>query len=139
MLADHASLRARGRVRFLPFANQSEMPSRYMLADLFVLPSRGVYETWGLAVNEAMQMGVPCLVSDRVGCQRDLVTPGETGWVFESGDAGALGRSLSHALAELGSPGRREEIRRSVETRIAGYSYPRTTEGLLAALAAIQP
>ena len=50
-------------VRFLPFANQSEMPARYGLADLFVLPSRGFYETWGLAVNEAMHLGVPCLVS----------------------------------------------------------------------------
>jgi len=135
---DRGFPRGTGRVRFLPFANQSEMPSRYMLADLFVLPSRGVYETWGLAVNEAMQMGVPCLVSDRVGCQRDLVTPGETGWVFASGDAGALGRSLSQALTDLRSPARRDEIRRSVEHRIAGYSYPRTTEGLLAALAAIQ-
>ena len=50
---------APGRVHFLPFANQSEMPSRYLLADLFVLPSRGLYVTWGLAVNEAMQMGLP--------------------------------------------------------------------------------
>jgi glycosyltransferase involved in cell wall biosynthesis len=49
------------------------MPARYLLADLFVLASRGLYETWGLAVNEAMHMGVPALVSDRVGCQRDLV------------------------------------------------------------------
>jgi glycosyltransferase involved in cell wall biosynthesis len=137
MVADPAAPRGKGRVRFLPFANQSEMPSRYMLADLFVLPSRGVYETWGLAVNEAMQMGVPCLVSDRVGCQRDLVTPGETGWVFASSDAGALGRALSQALTELRSPRRRDEIRRSVELRIAGYSYSRTTEGLLAALAAL--
>jgi glycosyltransferase involved in cell wall biosynthesis len=114
------------------------MPSRYLLADLFVLPSKGMYETWGLAVNEAMQMGVPCLVSDRVGCQRDLVTPGETGWVFASGDKEALGRGLSQALADLGSPRRRDEIRRSVELRISDYSYARATEGLLAALAAVQ-
>jgi len=138
MVADPSAPGAKDRVRFLPFANQSEMPSRYMLADLFVLPSRGVYETWGLAVNEAMQMGVPCLVSDRVGCQRDLVTPGETGWVFACGDKGALGRGLSQALSDLRSPQRREEILRSVELRISGYSYARTTEGLLAALAAIQ-
>lgn len=138
IVANPASPRGRDRVRFLPFANQSEMPSRYMLADLFVLPSRGVYETWGLAVNEAMQMGVPCLVSDRVGCQRDLVTPSETGWVFAATEAGALRRSLSQALAELRSSRLQEEIRRSVELRIAGYSYARTTEGLFAALAALQ-
>jgi len=124
-------------VRFLPFANQSEMPSRYMLADLFVLPSSGSYETWGLAVNEAMHMGVPCMVSDRVGCQRDLVTPGETGWVFEAGDPGAMEATLSAALAELGSPGRLERMRESIGERIKGYSYARAAEGLLAALAAL--
>ncbi len=124
-------------VGFLPFANQSEMPSRYLAADLFVLPSRGNYETWGLAVNEAMHMGVPCLVSDRVGCQRDLVTPGETGWVFEAADPGALERRLSEALAELGSASRRGEIGQRVELRIAGYTYAQTTAGLIAALAAL--
>jgi glycosyltransferase involved in cell wall biosynthesis len=123
-------------VKFLPFANQSEMPSRYLLADVFVLPSRGNYETWGLAVNEAMHMGVPCLVSDRVGCQQDLVTQGETGWVFDSTDPRALEQSLSQALSELGSKGRSAEIRRAVELRIAGYTYARTTTGLAAALAA---
>jgi len=122
--------------RFLPFANQSEMPSRYLLADLFVLPSRGVYETWGLAVNEAMHMGVPCLVSDRVGCQRDLVTPGETGWVFDPTDPQALGQTLSLALSDLGSMSRKSAIRHAADLRIAGYTYTQTTAGLLAALAA---
>jgi len=78
-LLDRARTAPPGRMHFLPFANQSEMPARYLLADIFALPSRGVYETWGLAVNEAMHMGAPCLVSDRVGCQRDLVLDGETG------------------------------------------------------------
>ncbi len=89
-LLDCAQAAPPGRVHFLPFANQSEMPARYLLADIFALPSRGLYETWGLAVNEAMSMGVPCLVSDRVGCQRDLVLDGETGWVFPAGDAAQL-------------------------------------------------
>jgi glycosyltransferase involved in cell wall biosynthesis len=89
-LQDLAARAPAGRVYFLPFANQSEMPSRYLLADLFVLPSRGHYETWGLAVNEAMHMGVPALVSDLVGCQRDLVTEGETGWVFSAGTPDTL-------------------------------------------------
>jgi glycosyltransferase involved in cell wall biosynthesis len=121
-------------VRFLPFANQSEMPSRYLLADLFVLPSKGDFETWGLAVNEAMHMGVPCLVSDRVGCQRDLVTQGETGWVFDAMDPHALGRSLSVALSELDSPTRKQEICRAVKQRISGYTYVQTTIGLVSAL-----
>jgi glycosyltransferase involved in cell wall biosynthesis len=124
-------------VRFLPFANQSEMPSRYLLADVFVLPSRS--ETWGLAVNEAMHMGVPCIVSDRVGCQRDLVTHGETGWVFDASVPAALEAAISEAMTEIGSASRREEFRRNIGLRIAGYTYAKTTEGLVAAVAALGP
>lgn len=122
------------RVHFLPFANQSEMPSRYLLADVFALPSRGHYETWGLAVNEAMHMGVPALVSDRVGCQQDLVTPGETGWVFPAEDSTALRATLTHALQTVAQPKQRAALRERVQARIAGYTYQQTTDGLLAAL-----
>lgn len=124
-------------VRFLPFANQSEMPARYLLADLFVLPSIGLYETWGLAVNEAMHLGVPCLVSNRVGCQRDLVTDGETGWVFPAGDAAALPSTLARALHDLATRG--PAIRAAVATRIAGYTYAQATAGLLTAVRAVLP
>ncbi|HWA28479.1 MAG TPA: glycosyltransferase family 4 protein [Lacunisphaera sp.] len=120
-------------VRFLPFANQSEMPVRYALADVFVLPSRGLYETWGLAVNEAMHLGVPCLVSDRVGCQRDLVSEGETGWVFPATDLAGLQAALARALAAL--DGDTTALRARVARRIAGYSYAAAGQGLQAALA----
>jgi glycosyltransferase involved in cell wall biosynthesis len=136
-LVARAAASPEARIHFLPFANQSEMPSRYLLADLFVLPSRGLYETWGLAVNEAMHLGVPCLVSDRVGCQRDLVTDGETGWVFSSSDPSALAPKLALALATLADPADRERIRQAVAARISGYTYAQTTAGLLAALSAL--
>jgi glycosyltransferase involved in cell wall biosynthesis len=127
-----------GTVHFLPFANQSEMPSRYLLGDVFALPSRGLYETWGLAVNEAMHMGTPCLVSDRVGCQQDLVTDGETGWVFRADEPGALQRALAVALSAIGSPTGRERFRAAATARVAGYTYAQTTEGLLAALESLK-
>ena len=138
MAPERAATPGGPQVRFLSFANQSEMPSRYLLADLFVLPSRGFYETWGLAVNEAMHMGVPCIVSELVGCQKDLVTQGETGWVFDPSRPGALGSALSEALGALASPPRRAEIRSAVEKRISGYTYAQTTDGLVAALGALQ-
>jgi len=124
-----------GRVHFLPFANQSEMPARYLLADLFVLPSRGEYETWGLAVNEAMHLGVPALVSDRVGCQQDLVIPGETGWVFAATSPDDLRRQLATALAALDRDG--EKIRAAVSARIRRYTYAATSAGLFAALQSV--
>ena len=134
-LADRAPA---GRVQFLPFANQTEMPARYLLANLFVLPSRGHYETWGLAVNEAMHMGVPALVSDLVGCQRDLVTDRETGWIFRANDSAHLREQLAVALATLADSVAREKIRAAVATRIAGYTFVQTTAGLLAALTSLR-
>lgn len=123
-------------VRFLPFANQSEMPARYLLADLFVLPSRGLYETWGLAVNEAMHMGVPALVSERVGCQRDLIEDGVTGWVFEATSEEKLRRTLKRSLAAL----RAEPTRwtAAAQQRIKAYTFARTTAGLLVALQSLR-
>ena len=115
-------------VRFLPFANQSEMPSRYLLADVFALPSGGPEETWGLAVNEAMHLGVPCLVSDRVGCQRDLVTENETGWVFPSDAPSGLRDALRRALDATARD--EEGFRRRVLDRIAGYTYATASAGL---------
>ena len=122
-------------VRFLPFANQSEMPARYLLADIFALPSRGFYETWGLAVNEAMHLGVPCLVSDLVGCQQDLVHAGETGWVFPAREPAALAATLRAALQT--PPEEMNRLRRNVAAIIRGYTYEQTSAGLLSALASL--
>jgi glycosyltransferase involved in cell wall biosynthesis len=120
------------QVRFLPFANQSEMPARYLMADIFALPSRGYYETWGLSINEAMHMGCPCLVSDRVGCHLDLVTDGQTGWVFPAENAAALKEQLTVALTcpqNLLSA-----MSAAARERVAAYSYEAATTGLLKAI-----
>jgi glycosyltransferase involved in cell wall biosynthesis len=122
-------------VRFLPFANQSEMPSRYLLADIFVLPSRGAYETWGLAINEAMHLGLPCLVSDVVGCQRDLVIPGKTGWVFPADNFSALAATLSTALRT--TPEEMQRFSQAATETMKGYTYQQTSAGLLQALASL--
>lgn len=79
-----------GSIHVLPFQNQTEMPIAYRMCNVFVLPSRGPGETWGLALNEAMACGRAVIASDRVGGARDLVVPGETGWVFPAADRVAL-------------------------------------------------
>jgi glycosyltransferase involved in cell wall biosynthesis len=70
-------------VVFLEFQNQSVMPVVYRLGDALVLPS-GYGETWGLAVNEAQACGRPSLVSDCVGCARDIIREGENGMIFRT-------------------------------------------------------
>jgi len=85
-------------VFFAPFQNQSGMPKVYACANLLVLPSFGNGETWGLAVNEAMNLARPCIVSSHVGCGPDLVCDEQNGWLFEAGNVDALTAALAKAL-----------------------------------------
>ena len=121
--------RAQGRdsVHFLPFQNQQLMPAVYRLGDVFVLPSRGPGETWGLALNEAMASGRPVIASSKVGGARDLVIAQRTGWMFESGDVQALAAVLAVAcecdqatLAVLGQAARERSSHWSIEAAAAG-------------------
>jgi glycosyltransferase involved in cell wall biosynthesis len=86
------------RVRLLGFLNQSQLPSAYCAADVFVLPS--LFEPFGLVVNEAMLCGLPVVVSDRVGARFDLVKPGENGYVFPAGNVEALAAVLREVLPD---------------------------------------
>jgi len=118
-------------VYFAPFQNQSQMPRTYAIADLFVLPSYGSGETWGLAVNEAMCLSKPVLVSNHVGCAADLVYPHQNGLSFAAGDVTALAESLQSAFAD-----RDQLVEWGRESRriIAKHSYAQTTKGLLEAI-----
>jgi glycosyltransferase involved in cell wall biosynthesis len=69
-----------------------ELPALYASAGAFVFPS--LSETWGLVVNEAMAAGLPVLVSNRVGCHRDLVCDGVNGYVFNPENAAQLATLL---------------------------------------------
>jgi glycosyltransferase involved in cell wall biosynthesis len=91
-------------VHFMPFQNQSVMPAVYRLGDVFVLPSQGPEETWGLALNEAMASGRGVIASTKVGGACDLIQPDENGWIFESGDRRALEDALRLAV-NCGRPG----------------------------------
>lgn len=119
------SLGVTDRVRFLGFVNQSRLPEVYAASDLLVLPSE--YEPWGLVVNEAMVCGLPVIVSDRVGAERDLVRPGETGEIYPVGNVAALSSILRRLLADptqlkrMGEAARRRMETWSYRECIAGY------------------
>src|SRR5262249_19388302 len=105
--------------------NQTQMSQWFHAADIFVLPSRRA-ETWGLVVNEALHHGLPCIVSDAVGCAPDLITPGLTGEVFESGS----GPSLANAFGRARSREARLSIREACRARAAEYSVHKAAEGI---------
>ena len=61
-----------GSVIFAGFVNQLELPDYYLAADMLILPSRRMGETWGLVVNEALHAGCGVIVSDAVGSHREF-------------------------------------------------------------------
>jgi glycosyltransferase involved in cell wall biosynthesis len=118
-------------VRFASFQNQSLMPRTYAIADLFVLPSYGPAETWGLAINEAMCMSCPVIASTHVGCAQDLIHPGENGLIFPAGDIDAFTETLREAFSDMDRLKTWGEKSRRI---IEDYSYAQTTRGLINAL-----
>jgi glycosyltransferase involved in cell wall biosynthesis len=121
------------RVRFAGFLNQGELGRAYAAADCLALPSDG-RETWGLVVNEAMATGLPCVVSDRVGCAPDLITP-QTGATFPLGNVGALAAALAHIAEQR----RRHDYVVACRARASLGSLEAAARGLVdAALAVIR-
>jgi glycosyltransferase involved in cell wall biosynthesis len=119
-------------IRFCGFRNQSELPRFFDLASVFVLPSR--HEPWGLIVNEVMNAGRAVIISDEVGCQRDLITDGVEGVVFPAGDVEALADALRRTLA---TPEAAAEMGRRALERIDLWNFEEDVRGLRRALAAL--
>lgn len=117
------------RVLFAGFMNQTELPRAYTAADIFVLPS-AYQETWGLVVNEAMNYGLPVVVSDKVGCGRDLVEVGRNGFIFPHDDPAALAEALKPLVA---SREMREEFGGRSLGRIAEYSIDACADAIVTA------
>jgi glycosyltransferase involved in cell wall biosynthesis len=120
------------RFRVMPFQNQSRMPVVYRLGDLFVLPSVSG-ETWGLAVNEALACGRPVLVSDRVGCEADVVDP-SCGQVFSCDDP----LNLMQALREMTQNRHKlEKMKQAARKKAWSFDIPRTESAMMACISRV--
>jgi len=120
------------RIHFAGFKNQTQLPAYYRMADSLVLPG---HDSWGLVVNEAAACGVPALVSDGVGCARDLIIPGETGFVFGHDDTDDMVRRMDEMRrCVVGNP---MGIARSLGRKCEDYGPQAATRGLQAALAQV--
>jgi glycosyltransferase involved in cell wall biosynthesis len=106
-----------GRVRFLGFTNQSQLPAVYGASDLLVLPSE--HEPFGLVVNEAMLCGCVPAVSDRVGAGYDLISPGKNGFRFACGDVEELAALMRTVLTD---PERLAAVRQGARERMEAWS-----------------
>ena len=94
-------------IKFLGAINNKELLKYYRSADVFMLCSYS--ETWGLVVEEALNNGTPVIVSDRVGCNEDLVSK-EAGVVFHSNDK----ESLLSAIQKITNVSNYNKLRQGV-------------------------
>ncbi len=109
------------------FVNQSEVAGYYAAADVFVMCS-GLGETWGLSTNEAMNFGLPLILSDLTGSHADLVDEGENGFVFKTGDVQELAGKLEAMIAM--PPDERQRMGQKSLEIVNRYSFDRIAEGL---------
>jgi len=114
-------------IRFTGFLNQQQMPALYGACDVFVLPSKGPGETWGLAVNEAMAAGKAVLVSSACGAAADLVQNGVNGFVFEKNDRDAAEKYLRYFSDHRAAV---KEMGRESELMIANYNFMRDADAV---------
>jgi len=117
-----------GRVLRTGFLNQSRLLEAYAAADVLVLPSQR--ETWGLAVNEALNFGLPVVASDRVGAGADLVRPQWNGTVFPHDDPDALVDALDELVA---SPALRSAYGQRGRAIVERYTIEACADGIVAA------
>jgi glycosyltransferase involved in cell wall biosynthesis len=123
-LTQLAEQEPRIQTHFAGFKNQSQLSPYYHSADLMVLPSYS--ETWGLVVNEALHHGVPCVVTEAVGCAADLIDTGVTGEIATTGDTGSLAAAIGRAIPLSGDAATRAKCRE----RIGAFTVERAAEGI---------
>lgn len=117
---------------FVGFQNQTHLSPFYHAADLLILPSRH-WETWGLVVNEALHHGMPCVVSESVGCAPDLIDPGVTGEVFKTESEQDLTLAIQRAFELIG----RAEIRQRCRQKVSQHTPEKAAEGIAKAYWAV--
>jgi glycosyltransferase involved in cell wall biosynthesis len=132
-LRSHLEAEARRRAltyaRFVGFQNQTALARYYAAADVFVFPS--AYEPYGLAVNEAMCIGLPILTTPAVAAASDLVREGENGFLFEVGDVKKLAARLNQVITD---PELCQTMGRRSREMIRNWNYEACVEGVLQAL-----
>lgn len=70
-LEDSLRAMAKPNTKFLGAIDNKELYRYYQSADVFILPS--LSEVWGLVIEEALNNGIPVMVSDRVGCAEEII------------------------------------------------------------------
>lgn len=70
----------------------AELYKIYQRNDVFILPS--ISEPWGMVIEEALNNGLPVIVSDRVGCAAEIINE-TNGLIFQLSDPAGLQKAIT--------------------------------------------
>jgi len=125
----HSSARAAGlewSLRFEPPVPRDAMPETLARFNTLLLPSEYA-EPIARSMQEAMALGL-LVIGTTTGGSGELLVDGETGLVFEPGDAGSLARAISRATAD---PARMEQLARAGRDAVRRrFTIERTVDGV---------
>jgi D-inositol-3-phosphate glycosyltransferase len=111
-------------VCFQGIVKQEQLPYYYSAADVCVVPS--YYESFGLVALEALACGTPVVAAD-VGDLRNIIRPGETGYVAADNSPENLAAGISSVL----SAPLDEESARSIRASVARFDWSRIAEKIV--------
>ncbi len=92
--------------KFIGNVPHETVQEHYLLADVFVLPTRFLYEdnvvneSWGLTVNEAMSLSIPVVATTAVAAAYDMIENEVSGHIVKERDVNALARAIQKTLAK---------------------------------------
>lgn len=98
LLENELQEKAPQNVNIIGAVENKELYKYYQNHDVFILPSTS--EVWGLVVEEAMNNGLPVIVSNKVGCAFEVVKDGENGLIFDVDNIDDLKSKILH-ITEL--------------------------------------
>ncbi len=116
------NLRVGKKIHFLGPKFGYELARTYRKARIFVLPS--IYETFGLAILEAMASGLP-VVATRVGGIPELVDDGSNGMLVSPRSHEALAEAIIKLLSD---PDLSLDISKRNQVKAKRYSWESATE-----------
>ncbi|RMH03151.1 MAG: glycosyltransferase family 1 protein [Nitrospirae bacterium] len=117
-------LRLYNDVRFSGVVSEHELVRLYQQASVFVFPS--LYEGFGLPVLEAMACGCPVICSNTSSLPE---VAGESAYMFDPKDSGALARALEYVLTDAGM---RKRLVEAGLARARQFTWEQTASELMA-------
>jgi D-inositol-3-phosphate glycosyltransferase len=108
----------RDAVTFRGLVKHDELPYFYSAADACVIPS--YYESFGLVAVESLACGTPVVATD-VGNLKNIIRPGENGYLVDDNNPPGLARKIDLMLAK---PDSDMDSARKIRASVSRYSWP---------------